>query len=165
MTADADVNLAVENSTITHEVGGYVGHGSSADSVSVTVTDNDEARVDVSTTAVDVGEGSSATYTIELGFKPSADVTVTIVDPTETDTEVTTEPDVADVHGRTNWHMPQEVTVNAASDGDTTDDSATITHTASGAPEYASTTVLGVAVTVIDDDDVGVSFDPTTLTI
>ena len=98
--------------------------------------DDDMARVDVSTTAVDVGEGSSATYTIELGFMPSADVTVTIVDPTESGTDVTTDPESL-TFTPDNWNTPQEVTVNAASDGDTTDDSATITHTASGA-EYTA---------------------------
>ena len=163
VTADADDNLAGETSTITHEVNGYTGHGSSTDTVSVTVTDNDTARVDVSTTAVTVGEGSSGTYTIKLGFKPSADVLVTIVDPVETDTDVTTDP-ATFTFTDTNWNGPQTVTVNAGHDNDLINDMATVTHTVSGA-EYAMATVLDVAVTVTDDDVAGVGFDPATLMI
>ena len=161
VTADADVNLTGETSTITHNVTGY---NATAASVSVAVTDNDMARVDVSTMSITVGEGSSSTYTIELGFKPSGNVTVTIVDPTETDTEVTTEP-TSLTFTDTNWHMPQTVTVNAGhDDADTTNDTATITHTVAGA-NYGSAMVSEVAVTVTDDDSVGVSFSPTALTI
>ena len=161
VTAGVDDDLTGESSTITHNVTGY---NATAASVSVAVTDNDMARVDVSTMSITVGEGSSSTYTIELGFKPSGNVTVTIVDPTETDTEVTTEP-TSLTFTDTNWHMPQTVTVNAGhDDADTTNDTATITHTVAGA-NYGSAMVSEVAVTVTDDDSVGVSFSPTALTI
>ena len=163
VTAGADDDLVNESSSITHAVTGY---GASAAAISVTVMDNDTASVKTSTTSVNVGEGSTSTYTIVLEFKPSADVTVTIVDPVEAGTDVTTDPEELEFT-TANWNMPQEVTVTAGPDVDTTNDTATVTHTTSSTDGNYNelTTVSDVIVTVIDDDDVGVSFDPTALTI
>ena len=66
-----------------------------------------------------------------------------------------------------NWATSQNFTVNAADDGDATDDSATITHTVSqsgGSMEYDGETIGSVSVTVTDPDIPGVSMEGTTTT-
>ena len=122
--------------------------GLSGNGVTVTVTDNDTPMVTVSPTRVGVAEGGSNTYTIRLATQPTADVTVTIDDPTA-NTEVTAAPDEL-TFTSTNWATAQTVTVSAAVDADTDNDDATITHTAAGA-EYEGVSVPDVTVRVIED--------------
>ena len=62
-----------------------------------------------------------------------------------------------------NWHAPQTVTVAAVHDGDAADDSATVTHGVSGGGYEGS--VPDVAVTVDDDETLGVVISPTALTV
>ena len=126
--------------------------GISADSVTVSVTDDDEEGVFIDPTSVTVPEGHSARYTVVLSTQPTGDVTVTINDPTD-NTDVTA--DTATLTFTTDdWNTPQLVTVNAASDTDDDEDSATITHTVSG---YGSvTTADDVAVTVTEGSRVNV---------
>ena len=51
----------------------------------VSITDDDGAGVSVSESSLTIAEGSSGTYTIVLDSQPTADVTVTINDPSNTD--------------------------------------------------------------------------------
>ena len=134
--------------------------GLSGNGVTVTVTDNDTPMVTVSPTRVGVAEGGSNTYTIRLATQPTADVTVSIDDPTA-NTEVTAEPDEL-TFTSTNWASEQTVTVSAAVDADTANDEATITHTAAGA-EYEGVSVPDVTVRVIEG--ISVEYEAATYTV
>ncbi len=104
-----------------------------------------DGSVTVTPTALRVSEGSSAAYTVVLDTEPSGDVTVTVGGASG---DVTVEP-ASLTFTTTNWDTAQTVTVRAARDEDTVDDTATLTHGASGGG-YGSVTIDPVAVTVTD---------------
>ena len=113
----------------------------------------------LSRTALTVAEGGSADYTVRLNTQPTGDVTVTVAresgssDEVTFDTSANTGTQTTPLTFTTvNWGTPQTVTVNAATDTDTTDDSATLTHTAAGGG-YAGRTA-SLPVTVSDAGDV-----------
>ena len=62
-----------------------------------------------------------------------------------------------------NWDVAQTVTVEAGQDDDAANDTATLTHSASGG-DYAGITV-DLPVTVTDDDEAGVTIEPTALSV
>ena len=150
LTAREDGDAADDTATVTHEVSGYESI-TAADSVAVTVTDDDTPGVTVSVASLTIDEGRTGTYTVVLATEPSVDVTIGI----ESDnSEVTTNTGQLRFT-MSNWSRAQTVTVTAGDDGDDVDDTATIDHTVTG---YASvTTVDSVAVTVTDNDMPGVT--------
>ena len=127
----------------------------------VSITDDDGAGVSVSESSLTIAEGSSGTYTIVLDSQPTADVTVTINDPSNTD--VTAEP-ASLTFSSTDWNTPKTVTVNAAQDADAEDETATVTHTVTSTDSiYSGASANSVAVSVTDDDvPVTVQFGATT---
>ena len=160
--AAEDADSAQDTGTVTHTVsGGDYGSVTAAD-VAVTVTDNDTAGVTVSPTTLPVNEGSTGTYTVLLDTQPTATVTVTINDPTD-NTDVTADP-ASLSFSTSNWSTLQTVTVRAAEDADSAQDTGTVTHTVSGG-DYGSVTAADVAVTVTDNDTAGVTVSPTTLPV
>ena len=87
---------------------------------------------------------------------------MTINDPSNTD--VTADP-ASLTFTTANWSSEQTVTVNAAHDGDASDEREAVTHTVSGA-DYDSIGVPDVTVTVNDDDPaVTVSFGQASYTV
>ena len=116
----------------------------------------------LSSNTLSVSEGGTGSYTVRLATAPTGPVTVNIVsgnpDVTVSSTSLTFNPSGSDL-----WSTPQTVTVSAAQDPDTINDSATLTHTASGGG-YASVTG-SVKVTVNDDDAPAVSFASSTSSI
>ena len=128
--------------------------------VTVTVTDNDPVGVEFDDTtvvqdahSVTVAEAGTYDYRVRLATEPTDEVTVTIVDPSD-NTEVTTEPTTLTFNAE-NYTTWQDVTVSAAVDNDTFDDTATITHTVSqsgGSSEYDGVSVADVSVSVTDPD-------------
>ena len=110
------------------------------------------AGVTLSPTSLTVNEGSSAAYTVKLDKAPSANVTITVGgasgDVTAAGSPLTFTPG--------NFGTAQTITVSAALDGDTTDDTATLTHTAS-----STDTSYGAS---LDIDDVNVTVRDTTPT-
>ena len=127
----------------------------------VSITDDDGAGVSVSESSLTIAEGSSGTYTIVLDSQPTADVTVTINDPSNTD--VTAEP-AGLTFSSTDWSTPQTVTVNAAQDADVEDETATVTHAVTSTDSsYSGAPANSVAVSVTDDEvTVTVQFGATT---
>ena len=114
-----------------------------------------------------VAEGGSGAYTVALATRPTATVTVTVAGASG---EVTFDTDSATpgnqstlTFSTTTWSAPRTVAVSAGEDGDTANDSATLTHSASGGG-YGSVTG-SVAVTVTDNDAPGLVLDPTSLTV
>ena len=148
VTADDDsIDEDQEQATLSHTVSGY-GSVTSADSVTVTVTDNDTAGVTVSPTDVIVTEGASQPYTVVLTSQPTADVTVTIGGESG---DVSVNPSSLTFTAM-NWNGTQTVTVSAAEDIDALADPAvTLTHTVSGG-DYGSVSADDVTVTVAEND-------------
>ena len=165
VTAGEDHDAVADPSvTLSHAVSGTGEYASvTADSVTVTITDDDSAGVSVEPTALTVTEGASdGSYTVVLDTRPSGDVTVTVGGHDGTDlsldkTTLTFTP--------ANWDQPQTVTVSAAPDDDAAADEVTLTHAVSGTGEYASVAAADVVVTITDDDSAGVSVTPTELTV
>ncbi len=124
--------------------------------VAVTVTDDDVAGLVLSATTLTVGEAGQGTVELSLSAAPSADVTVTVAssDPaaaTASPTSLTFTP--------ANFATPQTVTIAGVADGDTADETVTISFSPSGLPARSLT------VTVIDDDRLSIVATPTTLTV
>ena len=126
----------------------------------VSITDDDGAGVTVAPTSLSVGEGGSDTYAVVLASQPTHDVVVTVNDPTD-NTDVTAEPGTL-TFTTLNWSTAQTVTVTAAEDAGSDDETATVTHTVSSTDaKYSGISASSVAVSVTDDDDpaVSVSFE------
>ncbi|MBF2753809.1 MAG: hypothetical protein ISN29_00925, partial [Gammaproteobacteria bacterium AqS3] len=116
--------------------------------VEVTVNDNSKPGLLLSAKSLQVDEGGENTFTVKLSTLPSADVTVTLTQPSNTDVTLdkTSLTFTAD-----DWGQAQTVTVSALHDDDTLNDSAEISLTASGG-EYDDAAGKAVDVTVTDDD-------------
>jgi hypothetical protein len=98
----------------------------------------------VAPTAVTVPEGGTATYGVSLGTQPASNVTVTSTAGTG-DTNLTVSGGGSLTFTPSNWNTPQNVTVAAAQDADTTDGTRPIT--------VASAGLTAVTVTATEDDD------------
>ena len=161
---DADPNNGQK--IIKHIVRGaaeYQSSGLSIFSVTATEADNDTPGVAVSENMVTVGEDSSATYTVRLNTEPTADVTVSLSASGDSDLTVST---TALTFTTLNWNTAQTVTVSAADDDDAAAGTATITHTAASTDSgYHGITIASVMATEDDDDTVGVTVDPETLSV
>ena len=93
---------------------------------------------------------------MKLATQPMEDVTVTVTGQANTDLTLTGLSATTTLTFTTsNWSMAQTVTVTAGQDTDGADDTATLTHTATGGEYDGETAELGV--TVVDDDRVSCS--------
>ena len=148
-TAGQDTDATDDSATLTHTASGADYANRTAD-LTVTISDDDDAGVSVSEASLTIAEGGSDTYTIVLDSEPSADVTVTIIDPTD-NTDVTADP-VSLTFMPGNWNTAQTVTVSATHDADAEDETATVTHTLSSSDSnYGSAPADSVTVKVTDD--------------
>ena len=151
---------------IAHRVAGadYAGHGV-ADTVAVTIVDDDIRDVVVSALSAAIAEGESATYTVKLNTQPSDTVTVTLT-PAPDNSELILAP--ASLAFDTNdWETAQTVTVTASHDDDAiADPPFAIAHAASGG-DYAGvvSSTDPLEVTVTEDDMEGFAVVPSALTI
>ena len=122
--------------------------GGAATQAVVRITDNDGRGIDLSSTSLSVTEeGSATSYTVTLATQPTATVTVTITGHLGTDVRLDS---TVLFFTPSTWHIAQNIMVSAGQDSDRNNDSATLTHTASGA-DYDSVEEA-VTVTVVDDD-------------
>ena len=159
ITAHEDNDTRDLNFDINHQVSGYPGV-TQVRSVSVLVYDDDEAKIRLSNPWPKVDEGGSATYTVWLNTRPDhAEIGMTIFSPRY---EITVYPTGLQFTNE-NWRTPQTVTITAAHDEDSMDDTSEIVHAfgwvyASGRHGYAS-------VTAIDDEKSRLVIHPTSLTI
>ena len=152
---DDEIDDDGETVTLTHTVASADDsnyQGISAGSVAVSITDNDGTGVTVSRTALTVTEQDTTgdSYTVVLDSQPTANVTVTVAGHAGTD--VTPDPTTL-TFTTVNWATAQPVTVTAAGDADTADDTVSLTHSATSADgDYQGITISGVTVTVSDND-------------
>ena len=138
---------------LTHEVNGGGYDAVDPSDVAVTVRDNDSAAIIVSTPSLEMAQGTRRTYTVVLGSKPTADLSVDIAPPSN----VTVSPDPL-LFTPDNWSIPRTVTVHAAADAaEITDQN--ISHTAT---DYITATV---SLTVKSRTAPGVAINPTLLEI
>ncbi len=150
VSAKEDADELHETATVTHAVSGGDYDSVTPSDVAVIVHDDDGTPgVTISNAFLAVNEGEEVTYTVVLDAQPTADVKVTINDPSNTD--VTTDPATLNFTPK-NWDIPQTVKVSAKEDADRLNETATVTHTVSGAAEYGSVNAADVAVTVTDND-------------
>ena len=162
-SAGEDDDAVEDTATLTHTAAGG-GYASVSKDLAVTVTDNDTPGLVLSNSELAVTEGASASYTVKLATQPTAEVTVTVT--VTLDGTAGTDLSVAAntlTFSATNWSSEQTVTVSAGEDDDAVDDTATLTHTAAGGG-YASVS-KDLPVTVTDDDDRGITVEPTDLTL
>ena len=164
--AGQDNDGSADTATLTHAASGG-DYASITAALPVTVTDDDAAAVVLSETGLTVTEGDAAgsTYTVKLATQPSGSVTVSISghDGADLTLSGTTLTNNQLTFTTTNWNTAQTVTVKAGEDDDGANDTATLTHTASGG-DYASISAA-LPVTVTDDDTAGVTIEPTTLSV
>ena len=147
---------------VTHTASGG-GYGSVRGTVTVVVDDDDTVppALVFSASSVDVGEGDTASYTMRLAAQPTAAVTVEV---RSGDAGAVAVP-ARFVFTTSNWNQVRTVTVRGVEDGDTSDESVEVTHTASGGG-YGS--VRGTVTVVVDDDDTvppGYVFSPQQLSV
>ena len=153
-----DEDIADETATLTHvAAGGDTNYaGIAIDSVSVSVTDDDEPGLTVTPTRLNITEGGSKSYQVKLKTRPTADVTITITssnsDVGRTPASLTFTAGTEEETG--NWNQLQSVTVRIAHDDNTSDESGTITHVAASSDtDYDEIAVSSVSVSVSDDDE------------
>ncbi len=159
VSAGDDSDAAADEETLTHTAEGG-DYGSVSKDLAVTVTDDDQAGIAISQPSLDVDEGDIYAYTVKLATQPTAPVTVSIGGHSDTDlildrTSLT--------FSTTTWNTEQTVEVTAAHDDDASNDSATLTHTASGG-DYGSVS-KDLPVTVTDDDEVDIVLFPESLDV
>ncbi len=157
VSAAQDADAVDDTATLAHTASGG-GYGSATGSVTVTVADDETAELVLSKASLNPSEGGSESYTVALGSEPTARVTVSIGGTSGTDLSL--DKSVL-TFTTTTWNTVQSVTVTAGDDGDAVDDTATLTHTASGG-DYGSVTG-SVSVTVDDDETVELVLSKTSL--
>ena len=133
--------------------------GLSVTATTIVIVDNDDRGVTASLAVMTVNEGGTNTYTVVLDTQPTGEVTVR--PSVAGDSDVTVRPGSVSFSTR-NWRTAQTFSVSAAHDENAADDSATISHRASGA-DYAQVRIEDVTVTVRDEDTRGVTISTETL--
>jgi glucose/arabinose dehydrogenase len=113
--------------------------------VTVHLRDDNNLQLQVSAATLALDEGTTGTFTVALTGQPSLDVTVA-VGRTGGDGDLSISAGGSLTFTRGNWSAPQVVTVSAAADPDSAEDTATISVAAEGLPSRT------VAVTARDDD-------------
>ena len=159
VTAGVDDDAAHETVTVSHGVSGY-GSLSTASGVTVTVNDDDTAGVALSATTLTVDEGGTATYAVELSSQPAGTVTIT---PASSDPAAATVSPATLTFNTATWNTAQAVTVAGVEDAQAKVETVTVRHGVSGYAGVSS--AAAVAVTVVDNDPLGLTLNPASLTL
>ncbi len=154
--------------TLTHTVRGADYDRMRADSVRITVREDETRGIAVTTMdttpadgALVIAEGATGKYTVALESQPTGTVTVMVRGQSG---DVTVEPSRL-IFTTSNWDDPQTVEVKAGEDNDAESDAVvTLTHAASGGG-YNGVTAGEVAVTITENDEKGVRVTPRALTV
>ncbi|MBF2755228.1 MAG: hypothetical protein ISN29_08225 [Gammaproteobacteria bacterium AqS3] len=149
--AARDSDSTDDTATIGFEIRGQAwpgyppgGHfvNTATDTVTVTVTEDDDVGPILSSSSLTVNEGSSGTFTVKLDKQPASNQTIPL---SSDNADVTVSPAALDFTS-TDWNIAQTVSVRAAHDDDAANSSATINLTSTGIADGA------VEVTVTDDE-------------
>ena len=153
VTPQDDLDAKDETVMVTHTISGYSGVSSEdVDDVIVTVDDDEMSTsppgVSVTPKTLSLIEGgTTGSYRVVLDTMPSGSVTVT---PGSSDTGAA-RVSAALTFDTSNWNQAQTIIVTAVEDGDTTNESVTVTNTVSSS-DYNNLAAEDVMVTVTDDD-------------
>ena len=153
VSTDQDADADDDTDTITFSASGGIVAPNVTKAVDI---DDDETGGTIEVTPAGtllIDEGSSSTLSVSLSAAPNADVTLSLA---KTNSDVTLSP-TSLAFTASNWSTAQTVTVSAGHDDDNSDDSDTITFSASGgiiAPNVTKTVA-------IYDDEAGPGFDIT----
>jgi uncharacterized protein (TIGR02145 family) len=96
-----------------------------------------------------VGEAGTNTYTVVLDTEPTSNVTVTLSSDDTSAATVTS----SLTFTTSNWSSAQTVTITGVNDGDSVNETVTISHSISGGG-YGSITMTDITATMTDDDDI-----------
>ena len=127
-----------------------------------TILDNDTPAIVLDMVSLTIAEGVRGTFTVQLATQPSETVTITIDGSVGTD--LTLDLTVL-AFTRTNWNTAQTITVSAAQDAGSDDETVSLDLTAVGGDYDTVSTDLLVA--IVDDDlpDVEASFGSGSYTV
>ena len=154
-SADGARTLSVTGSTTVAEL-----RIEPASGAKIALADDDSPAVLVTPDRLTVVEAESGTYMVELQTRPTADVTVTI---TGVSGDLSLDK-TSLVFTGADWSDPQDVEVTAADDDDSArDPDVTLTHRASGAPEYRG--LRTELVVTIRENDPSLVFSATSVTV
>ncbi len=154
-SADGARTLSVTGSTTVAEL-----RIEPASGAKVALEDDDNPAVLVTPDTLTVVEAESDTYAVALQTRPTADVTVTI---TGVSGDLSLDK-TSLVFTGADWSDPQDVEVTAADDDDSArDPDVTLTHRASGAPEYRG--LRTELVVTIRENDPSLVFSATSVTV
>ena len=158
VSAAHDDDAVIDNVVLTHTAAGG-DYASLTMNLEVIVIDDDTAGISFNPVTVTVNEEDNADYTVRLDTEPIADVIVRI---DSDNAEVTVVSLASLTFTPDNWSTSQTITVTAADDNDAVDDSAILTHTATGG-DYSTGTesvTANLDIRVDDNDTAGISFNP-----
>jgi hypothetical protein len=161
---DAIDETEPHTSTVRHAAtsgdGNYA--GIPVDSVSVAITDNDEAGVLIAPTALTVTEGLTITYTVALTSEPIGDVTIELTGTAG----ISLEP-ASVIFDDYSWDEPQTVTIIAADNFvNALNPSTAVWHTVTSYDaNYEGLPVTPLGVTITDDDTARVVLSAANLTL
>ena len=153
--ATPDANVTLSHAAASGDYGSVP-----AQTVAVTIEEDDAQGITVSAQSLTVPEEGMETYTVVLDSRPTATVTVNTTGHTGTDVTLS---DAGLTFIPADWNMPQTVTVTAAHDDDTVPDAVTLVHAASGG-DYGGVTAETV-VTITDNDAPGVTLSRSAFTM
>ena len=160
--ADATDETAAVSHTVTHTGGAAEYAGLDVADVTVTVDDAQSPGLVVTPPGpLGVDEGSTASYQVALRTQPTGTVTVAVASD---DTGAATVDESSLTFTAASWNVAQALTVTGVDDGDGSNETVTVTHTASGADYDGVEETLIVAVTDDDEPGVTVTGGPFTLT-
>ena len=150
VAAGHDLDGVNDNETLTHTAGGGE-YANVQSALPATVNDDDPPEIVLSFLELMVEESDSASYGVSLATETTVAVTVAITGLAGTDLSLSGPMLSNDALTFTaaNWNTPQTVTVRAAHDTDTANDTETLTHNSTGG-EYAGLT-KALPVTVEDN--------------
>ena len=153
--------------TLIHTISGGGYASTTVPNVEVSITENDTANIVLSEPGLTLTEGDAvgSSYTVKLATKPSDSVSVSIAGHSGTDLSLSGPTLNSDTLTFTvnDWATAQTVTVKAGQDDDAANDTATLTHTASGG-DYVNVTE-DLPVTVTDDDSADIVLSKTDLAV
>ncbi len=142
-------------------------------SVTVDVIDNDSPGLVVFTNTLAMIEaGDDASYTISLTTQPTADVTLTVTSGDSTLAQVSSDTGSTKTFSgsadltftNSNWSSAQTVTVRSPVDGNSTDDSVTLSHTVASTDAGYNNVDLSASDITVSISDVPAPAAPTGLT-
>ena len=153
VTAGDDDGAGNDAATLTHTASGGE-YANIMKELPVQVEDDDMVDIVFDPASLTLEESESASYNVALATQPTATVTVAISGHSGTDLTLsgTTLTNDTLTFTETTWDTVQTVTVAAASDDDSANDTAILTHTGTGG-DYAG--VIGTLTVLVTDDDTG----------